>query len=227
MVTAKEFEDKKIFEGCMPIEVMAERGRDTMRFGPLKPVGLKSPKTGKLFYAVVQLRAENVSRTCFNMVGFQTRLKQPEQIKVFRMIPGLSKSKFLRYGSIHRNTFINSPVHLTKDLTLINSDNTMLAGQITGVEGYIESTAMGLLAGIFASNKLKGKIIKHPSITTAHGALLNYITNKDHKNFQPSNINFGLFPELEQHLKDKHLKKEAIVKKALEDWEAFINETTY
>jgi methylenetetrahydrofolate--tRNA-(uracil-5-)-methyltransferase len=227
MVTAKEFEDKKIFEGCMPIEVMAQRGRDTMRFGPLKPVGLKSPKTGKIYYAVVQLRAENAARTSFNMVGFQTRLKQPEQCKVFKMIPGLEDARFLRYGSIHRNTFINSPMQLSKGLTLKNHDSTMIAGQITGVEGYIESTAMGLIAGIFAVNILKGGTITQPSQNTAHGALINYITTKARKDFQPSNINFGLFPELEQQIKDKQMKKEAIVKRAIADWRVFLNENAY
>lgn len=246
-ITAREFEDKVIFEGCMPIEVMAERGRDTMRFGPLKPVGLKSPKTSKIYYAVVQLRAENIAKTSFNMVGFQTRLKIPEQEKVFRMIPGLEGARFLRYGSIHRNTFINSPKYLTRDLTLINQSQgdshpqggthikkTMLAGQITGVEGYIESTAMGLLAGINAYRLLQGKAIIHPSENTAHGALLNYITVKTHNiesspadssrpaAFQPSNINFGLFPQLPFDIKDKQSKKQAFVKRALTDWKEYL-----
>jgi methylenetetrahydrofolate--tRNA-(uracil-5-)-methyltransferase len=245
-VTAREFESAQVFEGCMPVEAMAARGRDTLRFGPLKPVGLVNPKTGGIPHAVVQLRAENAGRTAFNMVGFQTRLRQPEQGRVFRMIPGLEKAEFLRYGSIHRNTFINSPMHLNEDLSLRMRGNVILAGQITGVEGYVESTAMGLLAGIYAARRAAGLVPVHPSPVTAHGALVAYITGSPAAGFQPSNINIGVFPPLEARVKrgvtphfegdaipgvrgdapprfkDKKKKREAIRARALDDWEAFL-----
>lgn len=223
-VNVRDFEDIKVFEGCMPIEVMARRGKDTLRFGPLRPVGLKDPKTGKSPYAVVQLRPENRERTAYNMVGFQTRLKWSEQKEVFRMIPGLKNAEFLRYGSIHRNTFINSPKHLNKDLSLKLKDNLYLAGQITGVEGYIESTAMGLLAGINASRKIlrKDKIL--PSFKTAHGALIRHITESDQKNFQPSNINFGLIDidESIMKIKDKKERRQRISEIAIDEWEKYV-----
>lgn len=223
-VTPREFEDQKVFEGCMPIEAMAARGKDTPRFGPMKPVGLVDPKTGKEPYAVVQLRAENKGLTAFNIVGFQTRLKWPEQERVFQMIPGLEKAEFLRFGSLHRNTFINSPLFLNKDLTLKNRENIYVAGQISGVEGYIESTAMGLVAGINAVFRLKGcDPVKVPP-ATSHGALVRHITESESKNFQPSNINFGLFPVSEElpRIRDKKKKKAAIVDRALRDWEEYV-----
>ncbi len=221
-VTAKDFEDKKVFEGCMPIEVMASRGRDTLRYGPLKPVGLNNPKTGKMPYAVVQLRTENNEKTAYNMVGFQTRLKWPDQKRIFRMIPGLENADFFRLGSIHRNTFVNSPLFLNKNLTLKTKENIFLAGQITGVEGYIESTAMGMLAGIYASKKIKGLTIEYPSTFTAHGVLIDYITESKPESFQPSNINFGLFPSLNITIRDKSLKRKKIVERAISDWEKFL-----
>ncbi len=226
-VTAKEFEDEKVFEGCMPIEVMALRGRDTMRFGPLKPVGLPDPKTNKEPYAVVQLRPENNERTSYNMVGFQTRLKWPEQKRVFRMINGLEKAEFLRFGSIHRNTFINSPIFLNRDLTLKMKQNIYLAGQITGVEGYIESTAMGLLAGINAYRRLMGKDFVEVPRATAHGSLLYHITSLNN-DFQPSNINFGLLPALNDNKKvrDKRLRRKMIVEMALNEWENYLKVVT-
>jgi methylenetetrahydrofolate--tRNA-(uracil-5-)-methyltransferase len=225
-VAAREFEDLKVFEGCMPVEVMAERGVDTLRFGPLKPVGLPDPRTGKTPYAVVQLRPENREKTAYNMVGFQTRLRWPEQKKVFTMIPGLEGAEFLRYGSIHRNTFINSPRHLTKDLTLKERENIYLAGQITGVEGYIESTAMGFLAGINVARKMTGREPLHPPKATAHGALVSHITESDPERFQPSNINFGLMPPLEttERIRDKKVKRQRIAELALREWETFIRE---
>jgi methylenetetrahydrofolate--tRNA-(uracil-5-)-methyltransferase len=165
-VNPRGFEEKMVFEGCMPIEVMASRGFDTMRFGPMKPVGLPDPHTGREPYAVVQLRTENRDMTAYNMVGFQTRLKWPEQKRVFRMIRGLENAEFLRFGSIHRNTFIHSPLFLNKDLTLKMSPNLYIAGQITGVEGYIESTAMGMIAGMNAALRLRGReavvILRNP-----------------------------------------------------------------
>jgi len=223
-VTPREFENQKVFEGCMPIEVMAARGRDTIRFGPMKPVGLIDPKTGKEPYAVVQLRAENKEMTAYNIVGFQTRLRWPEQKRVFQMIPGLGKAEFLRFGSLHRNTFINSPLFLNKDLTLKKRENIFVAGQISGVEGYIESTAMGLIAGINAAFRLKGRDPVNVPPTTSHGALIRHITESESKNFQPSNINFGLFkvPDDILGIRDKKKKKTAIVDRALRDWEEYV-----
>ena len=225
-VNPRGFEEKMVFEGCMPIEVMASRGVDTMRFGPMKPVGLPDPKTGREPHAVVQLRTENKEMTAYNMVGFQTRLKWPDQKRVFRMINGLENAEFLRYGSIHRNTFMNSPLFLNKDLTLKMSDNLYIAGQISGVEGYIESTAMGMIAGINAALRLQGKKNLNVPETTAHGALIRHITESESRHFQPSNINFGLFPLPEQALKmrDKKLKKQILVERAMKDWDNYLNE---
>ncbi|MCE5311809.1 MAG: methylenetetrahydrofolate--tRNA-(uracil(54)-C(5))-methyltransferase (FADH(2)-oxidizing) TrmFO [Nitrospiraceae bacterium] len=221
---AHEFEEIKVFEGCMPVEVMAHRGVDTLRFGPLKPVGLKDPSTGKTPYAVVQLRQENRQKTAYNMVGFQTRLRQPEQKRVFRMIPGLRKAEFLRFGSIHRNTFINSPRHLNSDLSLKQRPHVYVAGQLSGVEGYIESAAMGFIAGINATKRLSGKEAVVPPRTTAHGALIAHITKADPDVFQPSNINFGL---IEQHpdvvrLRDKKEKRRTMADIALSHWAEYI-----
>jgi methylenetetrahydrofolate--tRNA-(uracil-5-)-methyltransferase len=192
----RDFEEMKCFEGCLPIEVIAERGTNTLAYGPMKPVGLINPITGKQPYAVVQLRQENLSATLFNMVGFQTRLTRQGQKRIFRSIPGLGNAEFARFGSMHRNTFINSPVLLRNTLQLHKDNNIYFAGQITGVEGYVESAAMGLIAGISASCLILGKEMRPPPETTAHGALLNYITRADHKTFQPMNINFGIFPSL-------------------------------
>ncbi len=196
-VPAKSFEEMKHFEGCLPIEVLAARGEDTLAFGPMKPVGLIDPHTGLMPHAVVQLRRENVSGTIFNMVGFQTKLTWPEQERIFRLIPGLENANFSRMGSIHRNTYINSPSLLEPSLRLKTNSNIFFAGQITGVEGYMESTAMGLLAGLNASFILEGKQLQPPPVTTALGSLLNYITSAEHAdNFQPMNINFGLLETL-------------------------------
>ncbi len=219
-VNLRDFERERFFEGCMPVEVMALRGRDTLRFGPLKPVGLKDPKTGKEPHAVIQLRPEKRDGSAYNMVGFQTRIKWHEQKKVFRMIPGLEKAEFFRYGSVHRNTFINSPLLLRRDLSLKRRDDVYIAGQITGVEGYIESTAMGLIAGINAARRLKGEEALEVPETTAHGSLINHITSPS-KDFQPSNINFGLFPPLNS-AKGREAKKRMIVERALRDWEDYL-----
>jgi methylenetetrahydrofolate--tRNA-(uracil-5-)-methyltransferase len=223
-VTPREFEEQRVFEGCMPIEVMASRGKDTMRFGPMKPVGLPDPKTGREPYAVVQLRAENKELTAYNIVGFQTRIKWPEQKRVFGMIPGLGHAEYLRFGSLHRNTFINSPLFLNNDLTLRNKANIFIAGQISGVEGYIESTAMGLIAGINASCGIKGKTPAEVPPSTAHGALIRHITGSEKGHFQPSNINFGLFPLSDAFLKvrDKKKRRAMIVEQALTDWEEYL-----
>jgi methylenetetrahydrofolate--tRNA-(uracil-5-)-methyltransferase len=226
-VNPRGFEEKMVFEGCMPIEVMASRGFDTMRFGPMKPVGLPDPHTGREPHAVVQLRTENRDMTAYNMVGFQTRLKWPEQKRVFRMINGLENAEFLRLGSIHRNTFIHSPLFLNKDLTLKMSPNLYIAGQITGVEGYIESTAMGMIAGMNAALRLQGREAVTVPETTAHGALIRHITESESRNFQPSNINFGLFPTPEENLKirDKKLKKQILVERAIKDWDNYLKDT--
>ncbi|NOY64129.1 MAG: methylenetetrahydrofolate--tRNA-(uracil(54)-C(5))-methyltransferase (FADH(2)-oxidizing) TrmFO [Nitrospirae bacterium] len=223
-VGKREFEDMKVFEGCMPIEIMARRGPDTLRFGPMKPVGLTDPRTNKEPFAVVQLRIENRDRTAYNIVGFQTRLKWPEQRRVFRLIPGLEHAEFLRYGSIHRNTFINGPLFLNKDLSLKIKDSIYLAGQITGVEGYIESTAMGLIAGINLSRRIKGLPFVPVPPETAHGSLIRYITESEHQGFQPSNINFALLPPLEKKTKDKRLRRQLIVKRAIESWTKYMEE---
>ncbi|OAQ21357.1 methylenetetrahydrofolate--tRNA-(uracil(54)-C(5))-methyltransferase (FADH(2)-oxidizing) TrmFO [Thermosulfurimonas dismutans] len=196
-VPLKEFEKPRYFEGCLPIEVMAERGEDTLRFGPMKPVGLIDPRTGKEPYAVVQLRPENRDGTLYNLVGFQTKLKYPEQERVFRMIPGLEKAEFARYGSIHRNTFVCAPKVLKPTLQLRAEARIFLAGQITGVEGYVESTAMGLIAGINAARIIHGKALVVPPPETGHGALIRYLMEADPHHFQPMNINWGLFPPLD------------------------------
>lgn len=223
-VAVRDFEDIKVFEGCMPVEIMAERGRDTLRFGPLKPVGLPDPRTGKTPYAVVQLRPENREKTAYNMVGFQTRLKWPEQKRVFRMIPGLENAEFLRFGSIHRNTYINSPRHLNPDMTLKERHNIYLAGQITGVEGYIESTATGLIAGINAARRMIGKEIIYPPKKSAHGSLISHITEPHPGYFQPSNINFGLIAVDEEilRIRDKKVRRQMIVEVALKEWREYI-----
>ncbi len=200
------FEDPKYFEGCLPIEVMAERGIDTLRYGPMKPVGLIDPRTGKEPYAVVQLRPENKEKTLYNIVGFQTKLKYPEQKRIFRMIPGLENAEFARYGSVHRNTFVNAPLVLRKTLQLKKFHNIFLAGQITGVEGYIECTATGFIAGINAVRLVKNQPLVVPPKETAIGALINYLDTADPKHFQPMNINWGLFPPLSE--KKKLPKKE-------------------
>jgi methylenetetrahydrofolate--tRNA-(uracil-5-)-methyltransferase len=221
------FEEPKYFEGCLPIEVMAERGIDTLRYGPMKPKGLIDPRTGKEPYAVVQLRPENAERTLYNLVGFQTKLKYHEQERVFRLIPGLEKAEFARYGSIHRNTFVNAPKVLTPYLQLKNYPNVFLAGQITGVEGYVESAAMGLVAGINAYRLIKGKDLVIPPPETAIGSLVHYLQFSNPKHFQPMNVNWGLFPEISGKRKlKKEEKVRALVEralKALEDWQSTLD----
>ena len=206
---------KDVYEGCMPIEVMASRGKDTMRFGPLKPVGLRDPKTGHRPWAVLQLRKENSAGSMFNLVGFQTNLKFPEQKRVFSMIPGLENAEFMRYGVMHRNTFINSPKLLNKDLSLKKNDNIFFAGQISGVEGYMESAASGIIAGINAVAKLEGKSpIILPNISMI-GALLGYITDSYVEKFQPMGANFGILPELDTKIKDKKERYAALSSRSL------------
>ncbi|MEW6426761.1 MAG: methylenetetrahydrofolate--tRNA-(uracil(54)-C(5))-methyltransferase (FADH(2)-oxidizing) TrmFO [Thermodesulfobacteriota bacterium] len=195
-VPLKDFERAAYFEGCLPVEIMLERGIHTLRFGPMKPVGLPDPRSGREPFAVVQLRKENLEGDSYNMVGFQTKLTYREQARVFRMIPGMARAEFLRYGSIHRNTFVCGPEVLTPTLHCRMRPDLLLAGQLTGVEGYVESAAMGLLAGIFAVADLAGREIAPPPGDTALGALINHLTRTEPKRFQPSNVNFGLFPEL-------------------------------
>ena len=208
------------FEGCLPIEVMASRGEDTLRFGPMKPVGLADPRNGRRPYAVVQLRQDNALGSLWNMVGFQTKLKHGEQTRIFRMIPGLENASFARLGGLHRNTFINSPRLLDANLRLKVRPQIRFAGQITGVEGYVESAAIGLLAGRFAAAELRGETCVPPPATTALGALLAHISGgADEKTFQPMNVNFGLFPEIAGRGKDR---KKALSHRALADLDTWL-----
>lgn len=202
-VPLQEFEDPKYFEGCLPVEVICARGEDTLRFGPMKPVGLKNPRTGEDPYAVIQLRKENREATTYNMVGFQTKLTYPEQKRIFRMIPGMENVEFARLGSIHRNTFITSPELLSPTLQFKKRQDLLLAGQLSGVEGYIESAAMGLLAGINAARLARGEEPVIPPRETALGALVHHLTQSEPKRFQPSNVNFGLFPAWEKKIRKK------------------------
>lgn len=215
VVTLHDFEKKEIFEGCMPIEVMAKRGEDTIRFGPLKPVGFTDPRTKLRPYAIVQLRQDNSNGTLYNMVGFQTNLKFGEQKRVFSMIPGLENAEFVKYGVMHRNTFINSPELLDNTYNLKQNPNIYFAGQITGVEGYVESIASGLVAGINVAFDFrnKGKKIMFPKETVI-GALSQYISTTN-LNFQPMNANFGILPPLKERIKDKQLRYNKMAEKSL------------
>lgn len=225
-VPLKEFEEVKYFEGCLPIEVMVARGDNTLRFGPMKPVGLDDPRTGRWPYAVVQLRKENKQGTLYNLVGFQTKLTYGEQKRIFRMIPGLEQAEFARLGSIHRNTFVCAPELLEPTLQLKSRPDLFLAGQLSGVEGYVESTAMGLLAGINASRMVKGQSLLTPPRATALGALITHLTQSDPKHFQPSNVTFGLFPEWEQDMPkmSKRQRGELRASTALEGLAAWLRE---
>jgi methylenetetrahydrofolate--tRNA-(uracil-5-)-methyltransferase len=219
-IETRDFEKGIYFESCLPVEVIAERGRDTLRFGPAKPVGLKDPRTGVIPYAVVQLRCENEEATMYNIVGFQTKLKYPEQRKIFRKIPGLENAEFKRYGSMHRNTYINSPKLIRSTLQFKDNEMLFFAGQILGVEGYVESAAMGIIAGINAANVILDKSLVALPRDTALGSLIKYITDTEIKSFQPMNINFGLFPPVEGKMR-KADKKKLIAKKALESISGF------
>lgn len=209
----------KVYEGCMPVEVLAKRGTDSIRFGPLKPVGLRDPRTGHRPWAAVQLRRENSAGTLYNLVGFQTNLKFGEQKRVFSMIPGLQNAEFARYGVMHRNSFINSPVLLARDLSLKKNGNVFFAGQLSGVEGYMESAASGIIAGINAARKVQGKKALILPEYTMTGALLNYITDESVKDFQPMGANFGILPPLESHIRDKRERYAALSSRALEYFE--------
>jgi len=217
-----EFDEVPYFEACMPVEVMAKRGRDTLRFGPLKPVGLRDPRAGREAYAVVQLRQEDRGGRMWNLVGFQTRLRIPEQQRVFRLIPGLEHAEFLRYGSIHRNSYLNSPAALSPHLSTRDDPTILFAGQITGVEGYTESSATGLLAGINLSRILAGEAPVIPPPTTMLGALYRYMREADPKHFQPMNANFGLLDELPERVRDKKEKREMFAERALRDMQLWI-----
>jgi len=217
----KNFEKEIFFEGCMPVEEMASRGIDTLLYGPLKPVGIEHPVTGVRPYAVVQLRQDNSVASLYNIVGFQTHLKWPEQKRVFGLIPGLDTADFVRYGVMHRNTFINSPQILLPTMQSKTDPMLFFAGQMTGVEGYVESAASGLVAGLNAWRLMQGKPTVAFPEQTAHGALCRYITSADMKRFQPMNVNFGLLPELGERIKDKKLKKQAISERALQSIAVF------
>jgi len=218
----KDFEEKTYFEGCMPVEALAARGRDTLRFGPLKPVGLSNPLTGQRPYAVVQLRRDNHAGTLFNLVGFQTQLAWPEQDRIFRMIPGLERAEFVRYGVMHKNCFINSPEILMPTLQMHSSPHLLFAGQLTGVEGYVESAATGLIAGI---NMARIYNRQEPLIfpaETAHGALCHYITSAESRSFQPMNVAFGLFPALPHRIRDRRERNRQHAQRALKKIEDYI-----
>jgi methylenetetrahydrofolate--tRNA-(uracil-5-)-methyltransferase len=206
-VSLRDFEKPRYFEGCLPIEILAERGDQTLLFGPMKPVGLTDPRTGRQPHAVVQLRKENQTGTLLNMVGFQTKLTWPEQRRIFRMIPGLEKAEFERFGSIHRNTFIHSPALLNERLQLRDNPEILFAGQLTGVEGYVESAAMGLFTGLSSSRLLENKELSPPPDTTALGALIRLITIPGKKDFQPMNINHGIFRPLEMKIRKRERGK--------------------
>ncbi|MFZ5639100.1 MAG: FADH(2)-oxidizing methylenetetrahydrofolate--tRNA-(uracil(54)-C(5))-methyltransferase TrmFO [Bacillota bacterium] len=214
-VPLKDFEKEIFFEGCMPVEEMAARGPQTLLFGPLKPVGLTDPRTGQRPYAVVQLRQDNAEGTLYNLVGFQTHLRWDDQKRVFGLIPGLEQAEFVRYGVMHRNTFINSPVLLKPTLQLKTRPELFFAGQITGVEGYVESAAAGLVAGINAARTVRGLDPAEFPPETAHGALCRYVTTADARTFQPMNVNFGLLPPLDEKIRDKKAKNSKIAGRAL------------
>ncbi|MFF2528698.1 FADH(2)-oxidizing methylenetetrahydrofolate--tRNA-(uracil(54)-C(5))-methyltransferase TrmFO [Brevibacillus sp. NPDC058079] len=223
-VPLKEFEKEIFFEGCMPIEVLAKRGHKTMTFGPMKPVGLVDPRTGKKSYAVVQLRQDNSAATLYNIVGFQTHLKWPDQKRVFSLIPGLENCEIVRYGVMHRNTFINSPKLLNPTYQYKDRETLFFAGQMTGVEGYVESAASGLLAGINAARLAKGEELIELPPETIMGSMARYITTADPKHFQPMNANFGLVPEWPERIRDKRLKNEKLAERALDTIQNFTQE---
>ena len=224
---AKEWEKLDYFEGCLPIEVLARRGRDTLRFGPMKPVGLRDPRTGKTPWAVVQLRKENLRADSYNLVGFQNHLKFGEQARVLRLIPGLENARFLRYGQIHRNTYICAPLLLDETLRLKQNPNVLFAGQLSGVEGYTESIATGMLAGIYAASLVRGEEPTPAPRASALGSLVHYITHADPKNFQPANITFDLLEPLEEELRkkvrDKKERHRIVCERALAAFDSWLS----
>ena len=226
-VEEKDWERLNYFEGCLPIEEIARRGRDTLRFGPMKPVGLKDPRTGKMAYAVVQLRQENLRADSYNLVGFQNHLKFGEQARVLRLIPGLENARFLRYGQIHRNTYINAPALLTPTLQMKAHPHVLFAGQICGVEGYVESIATGLMAGVHAAMLMAGGIPVPPPCATAFGSLVHYITQADPRNFQPANITFDLLPELGRKVRDRKERHRLQCELALREFEGWLGRVAW
>jgi methylenetetrahydrofolate--tRNA-(uracil-5-)-methyltransferase len=221
-VEEREWEKLNYFESCLPIEEIARRGRDTLRFGPMKPVGLKDPRTGRIPYAAVQLRQENLRADSYNLVGFQNHLKFGEQARVLRLIPGLENARFLRYGQIHRNTYINAPTLLTETLQMKEHPHVLFAGQICGVEGYVESIAAGLMAGIHASALATGTPPVPPPRATAFGSLMNYITHADPKKFQPANITFDLLPPLDRKVRDRPERHRLQCELALQEFDSWM-----
>jgi len=225
-VDAKDWENLNYFESCLPIEEIARRGRDTLRFGPMKPVGLRDPRTGHMPYAVVQLRQENLRADSYNLVGFQNHLKYGEQARILRLIPGLENAKFLRFGQIHRNTYINGPTLLNETLQMKQHPNVLFAGQISGVEGYVESIATGLLTGMQAAALARNAEPVPPPRATAFGALVNYICHASAKNFQPANITFDLLLQLDEDVKrrvrDKKQRHAMVCQRALEELETWL-----
>ena len=220
-VEEKDWEKLNYFEACLPIEEIARRGRDTLRFGPMKPVGLINPRTGKTPYAVVQLRQENLRADSYNLVGFQNHLKFGEQARVLRLIPGLENARFLRYGQIHRNTYINGPTLLRETLQMKAHPNVFFAGQICGVEGYVESIATGLIAGVHASSMISGVPMNSVPRASAFGSLTNYVANADPKNFQPANITFDLLPPLDQRVRDRKERHRLQCELALKEFDSW------
>ncbi len=223
---ARDWERLNYFEACLPIEEIARRGRDTLRFGPMKPVGLRDPRTGRQPYAVVQLRQENLRADSYNLVGFQNHLKFGEQARVLRLIPGWENARFLRYGQIHRNTYINAPTLLNECLQLQSQPNIFFAGQICGVEGYVESIAAGLMAGMHAAKLAVGLEPEAPPRVTALGSLVHYVTHADAKNFQPANITFDLLPSLEQKVRDRAQRHRLQCERALQEMDAWLKRPT-
>jgi len=221
-VEERDWEKLNYFEGCLPIEEIVRRGRDTLRFGPMKPVGLTDPRTGKMPYAVVQLRQENLRADSYNLVGFQNHLKFGEQARVLRLIPGLENAQFLRYGQIHRNTYINSPTLLRETLQMRNHPRVFFAGQICGVEGYVESIATGLIAGIHVAAMKSGKDMKPAPRASAFGSLTHYVTHADPKNFQPANITFDLLPALNRKIRDRKERHRVQCELALKEVDAWL-----
>ncbi len=224
-VEEREWEKLNYFESCLPIEEIARRGRDTLRFGPMKPVGLKDPRTGRMPYAVVQLRQENLRADSYNLVGFQNHLKFGEQARVLRLIPGLENARFLRYGQIHRNTYINSPALLRETLQMKAHPRVLFAGQICGVEGYVESIATGLIAGMNAAALVSGDEPVPPPRASAFGSLAHYITHADAKNFQPANITFDLLPALEKKIRDRKERHRVQCGLALKEFDVWLQAT--
>jgi methylenetetrahydrofolate--tRNA-(uracil-5-)-methyltransferase len=224
-VEERDWEKLNYFEGCLPIEEIARRGRDTLRFGPMKPVGLKDPRTGKMPYAVVQLRQENLRADSYNLVGFQNHLKFGEQARVLRLIPGLENARFLRYGQIHRNTYINAPTLLAETLQMKAHPNVFFAGQICGVEGYVESIATGLLAGMHAAALVAGSPLNPAPRPSAFGSLAHYVTHADPKNFQPANITFDLLPALEKKVRDRKERHRLQCELALKQFDGWLEST--